>query len=80
MTSDNVDIQSRFINALRTQASHHKAEPRSVSTLTCPYVGHDGRVFQGVEQLLGHARTEHGEDFEGLASPQARAKLARDLK
>lgn len=80
MNPGNVDIQSRFINALRTQASHHKGESRSTNTLLCPYPGHQGRVFQGVTQLLDHARAEHSTEFSGLASPQARAKLFEDLR
>ncbi|UPX21243.1 uncharacterized protein EKO05_0011436 [Ascochyta rabiei] len=80
MSAGNIDVQSRFINALRTQASHHKAEPRSTNALSCPYFSHHGRIFQSPGQLLDHARTEHSTEFKGLASPQARAKLAHDLK
>ncbi|XPT03184.1 hypothetical protein M3J09_012285 [Ascochyta lentis] len=80
MSSGNIDIQSRFINALRTQPSHHKAEPRPPKAFLCPYCGHHGRVFRNAEQLLDHARTEHNTEFEGLASPQARAKLVQDAK
>jgi hypothetical protein len=80
MNPANIDIQSRFVNALRTQASHHKAETQPATVLACPYVGHSGRVFQGVAQLLDHARTEHRTEFEGLPTAEARAKLMEDIK
>lgn len=73
-----MDIQSRFVNALRTQAAK---EPRSAGTLPCPYLSQcQGRIFQDVGQLLGHARTDHKMDYDGLASPQARAKLIHAVK
>ncbi|KAF2629342.1 hypothetical protein BU25DRAFT_457015 [Macroventuria anomochaeta] len=80
MNPGNVDTQSHFINALWTQASHHKAEPRPTTALSCPYCDHQGRVFQSPEQLLDHARIEHDSEFKGLASPRAREKLVKALR
>jgi hypothetical protein len=73
MEPNNVDIQSRFVNALRTQASR-KASNRFIGPLPCPY-GHEGRIFQDVDQLLGHARTEHGAEIEGSSDERARNTL-----
>ncbi|KAF1357737.1 hypothetical protein EJ07DRAFT_127523 [Lizonia empirigonia] len=80
MSSGHVDSPSHYVHVLQTQPIHHKAEPRSASRLPCPYPGHEGRVFQGIEQLLNHARTDHDAEFKYLESPQARAKLAQDLE
>lgn len=73
MDSSNVDIQSRFVHALRTQATH-KASNRFVGPLPCPY-GHEGRIFQDIDQLLGHARAEHSAEIEELNDERARAAL-----
>lgn len=70
---DRLDIQSRFVNALRTQASN-KAESRLEGPLPCPY-GHNGRMFQTVDQLLDHARTEHSVEVQGLDDKQGRMKV-----
>lgn len=70
MTSPIVDIQSRFVNALRTQASS-KAESRTAGSLPCPY-GHPGRTFQSVEQLYSHAKVEHASEIDGLDETQAK--------
>lgn len=80
MNPASINIQSRFIDALRTQPSHHKGEPRSASALSCPYCSHRGRVFQNLDQLWDHARTEHNSEFNGLASPRARDKLDNDSR
>jgi hypothetical protein len=73
MSSPVIDIQSRFVNALRTQASH-KAEARAVGPLPCPY-GHHGRIFQSVEQLLDHAKAEHNTELRGLDDKQGLLKV-----
>lgn len=70
MTSPIVDIQSRFVNALRTQASS-KAESRTAGSLPCPY-GHPGRTFQSVEQLYNHAKVEHASEIDGLDETEAK--------
>lgn len=67
------DIQSRFVHALRTQASS-KAESRLGGPLPCPY-GHNGRMFQTVDQLLDHARTEHSVEVQDLDDRQGRMKV-----
>ncbi|KAF1927420.1 uncharacterized protein M421DRAFT_101824 [Didymella exigua CBS 183.55] len=68
-----VDIQSRFVNSLRTQASN-KTESRTVGSLPCPY-GHPGRTFQSVEQLYNHAKAEHAPEIEGLEEIQAKIEV-----
>jgi hypothetical protein len=73
----NVDIQSRFVNALRTQASS-KPPLRLGGLLTCPY-GHKGRIFQNFDQLLGHARAEHAAKIGELNDEQAKISLRDTL-
>jgi hypothetical protein len=73
MTSPVIDIQSRFVNALRTQASS-KTESRTVGSLPCPY-GHPGRTFQSVEQLYNHAKAEHASEIEALDEVQAKIEV-----
>lgn len=68
-----MDIQSRFIHALRTQGSH-KADRRSLGPWPCPY-GHNGRMFQNVDQLLAHAKAEHPSEVTGLDESQERTKV-----
>lgn len=70
MDLPHVDNQSRFGNALRSQASN-KAENRFSGPLPCPY-GHDGRIFQTTDQLLDHARTEHASEVQGLDDKEGR--------
>ena len=73
-----MDIQSRFVHALRTQAAK---EPRLAGALPCPYLNQcQGRIFHNIDQLLGHARIDHKTDFEGLAAPEAHAKLIDAIK
>lgn len=73
MAISRVDIQSRFVNALRTQASH-KAERSQAGSLPCPY-GHQGMTIQSVEQLLGHAKSEDTSELVDLEKSQARRKV-----
>ncbi|KAJ8111228.1 hypothetical protein OPT61_g6133 [Boeremia exigua] len=68
-----IDIQSRFVHALRTQASH-KPEQRISGPLPCPY-NHKGRIFQTIDQLLNHTRAEHASEVEGLDDKQAYLKV-----
>ncbi|CAO2651489.1 Nn.00g040590.m01.CDS01 [Neocucurbitaria sp. VM-36] len=65
-------VQSRFVHALRTQG---KAEYPLTSALPCPYPGHHGRIFQTVDQLFDHAKTEHHSEIANLEPRQARAQL-----
>jgi hypothetical protein len=66
-------IQSKFVNALRTQA---KTDYPLTGTLTCPYSsGCQGRIFQNLEQLYNHAKTDHSRQIEGLDPNQARDQL-----
>lgn len=69
-----VDIQSKFVNALRTQG---KAEYTLSGALPCPYPGHHGRIFQSVSQLYDHATDEHREEVENLEEVQAREMLKK---
>jgi hypothetical protein len=68
----NIDIQSKFINALRNQG---KAEYPLSGALPCPYPGHHGRMFQSVDQLYDHAQTEHAAQLASFKPGQAREKL-----
>jgi hypothetical protein len=65
-------VQSRFINALRTQG---KADPALTGgALQCPYPGHHGRMFQSLDQLFDHAKAEHASQLH-KEPRQARAQL-----
>jgi hypothetical protein len=72
MDTGNYHIQSKFANALRTQG---KAESSFSGALPCPYSGHDGRMFQTVDQLYGHAKAEHALQFASFPSGHARERL-----
>ncbi|KAF2715133.1 hypothetical protein K504DRAFT_367840 [Pleomassaria siparia CBS 279.74] len=72
MTS-NVDIQARFVNALRTQAK--TTDATSSDALPCPYCNHSGRIFQTTDQLFSHARTEHAAILKLMDPGQARVKV-----
>ncbi|KAF2107222.1 hypothetical protein BDV96DRAFT_654068 [Lophiotrema nucula] len=67
----NVDIQARFVNALRTQA---KTVEQS-DVLTCPYGDHQGRIFQTFDQLFQHAKVEHTAILQGLDESKARSHV-----
>jgi hypothetical protein len=69
-----VDIQSKFVNALRTQG---KAEYPISGALPCPYAGHHGRMFQSIAQLYDHATDEHREEVENLEPDQAKEMLKK---
>jgi hypothetical protein len=66
------DMQSRFINALRTQP---KMESPLDLSLPCPYPGHAGRMFLDIDQLYNHASYEHASDIASLEPSQAREEL-----
>ena len=72
-----MDIQSRFVHALRTQA-RHKAEPRLAGPLPCLY-GHSGRMFQDIDQLLNHLKAEHVSELTGLDEKEARLKVRQAI-
>ena len=72
MTS-NVDIHSRWVTALRTQAK--TADAPHTDALPCPYCGHSGRIFQSVDQLFSHTKVEHASLLEALDPESARALL-----
>jgi hypothetical protein len=61
-------VQTKFAQALKTQSPTVRAH-------TCPYPGHEGRVFPSAEQLHDHGRIDHRADFEGLSPRQAREKF-----
>ena len=72
MTSS-VDIQARFVNALRTQAKTADATPPNA--LPCPYCSHEGRIFQNLDQLFSHAKVEHTAVVQAMEPSQARAQV-----
>jgi hypothetical protein len=51
------DVQSRIANALRSQGK--EIDIPISEALPCPYPGHLGRMFQGVEQLYEHHITDY---------------------
>lgn len=67
------DFQSRYINALRTQAK--AAEAPANAALPCPYPQCSGRIFITVDQLFGHAKDQHRDEILGLEPREARAHL-----
>jgi hypothetical protein len=75
MTS-NVDIQARFVNALRTQAK--TADGPHSESLPCPFCTHQGRIFQNLDQLLSHAQVEHAAVLQAMEPSQARAQLREE--
>jgi hypothetical protein len=72
MTS-NVDIHSRWVTALRTQAKTADAPPPDA--LSCPYCDHSGRIFQTTDQLFSHAKVEHASLVEAFDPKTARAQV-----
>jgi hypothetical protein len=72
MDTGTVDIQSKFVQALRTQG---KAEYPLSGALPCPYPGHHGRMFQSVDQLHDHAKAEHASEVAKFKPGQARERL-----
>lgn len=67
METEYHDVLSRFVHVLYKQ-------PRSLPTLPCP-LGHHGRMFQSVDQLYDHAKTEHASHIANLKPSQAKEKL-----
>jgi hypothetical protein len=67
------DIQSQFVNALRTPASS-KPQYRVAGPLPCPY-GHQGRIFQSIEQLMDHTKVEHPSELTGLGEEEAKRRI-----
>lgn len=66
------DTEFRYVNVLRNQGN----KPEALSgALPCPFPGHQGRIFQHINQLVDHAKTEHSSEIEGLEPRQARAFL-----
>jgi hypothetical protein len=74
MTTGPVDIQSKFVNALRTQG---KAEFPISGALPCPYPGHHGRMFQNIEQLYDHATDEHSKEIKNIEPEQVKETLKK---
>ncbi|KAF2126052.1 hypothetical protein P153DRAFT_433857 [Dothidotthia symphoricarpi CBS 119687] len=72
MQPEYVDIQSRWVNALRTQS---KSEHPPTGALPCPFDGHDGRIFLNIDQLFDHVRADHASEVKDLEPSQARAYL-----
>ncbi|KAF2791200.1 hypothetical protein K505DRAFT_249485 [Melanomma pulvis-pyrius CBS 109.77] len=74
--ASNVDLQARWVNALRTQAKTAEATPPG--TLPCPYCSHQGRIFQNLDQLFDHATVEHASILHPMETGQARARVRSD--
>jgi hypothetical protein len=70
MTSGHVDLEARYVEALRTQPKTADA-PRS-SALPCPYCTHQGRMFQTPSQVYNHVELEHAADLQALRLEPAR--------
>ncbi|KAF1938283.1 hypothetical protein EJ02DRAFT_410659 [Clathrospora elynae] len=66
-------VQSRFVQALRTQK--RQAEYPLTGALQCPFPGHSGRIFQSDDQLYDHAKFDHGSELAGLHPREARAMV-----
>ena len=62
------DVQSRFVNTLRTQ---DKTDPRSAGFLPCPYC-QNGTTFQTMQLLWAHAQAEHASMIMNMAPNEAR--------
>jgi hypothetical protein len=71
MTS-NVDVHSRWVTALRTQAK--TAESPSAEALPCPYCS-GTRIFQSTNQLYDHTKLEHASILQAMDPAQARARV-----
>lgn len=69
----NVDIHSRYVAALRTQAK--TAEAATTDAWPCPYCSHHGRIFQTADQLFSHATVEHAPVVQAMDPAQARAQV-----
>jgi len=75
MNPNTADVHSRWVQALKTQ----RPDDPSHSVLGCPY-GHSGRIFQNLDQLYDHTRTEHAKEIEGLRPSQARDQIRELVK
>lgn len=71
MTTAGADVHSKYVQALRTQ----NADPLLPNALPCPFVGHEGRIFQTLGQLCDHAKTEHAQEVQDLRPNQVREKM-----
>jgi hypothetical protein len=68
-------FRSKFVYALRTQVgTQGNTEWPLNDALPCPY-GHHGRMFQNLDQLYDHAKTEHESQFSGFKPSQIREQL-----
>jgi hypothetical protein len=72
MTSGNVDLEARYVEALRTQPK--SADAPLSDALPCPYCSHQGRIFQTVDQLFAHAKVDHAAVLQALQLDPARAR------
>ncbi|CAI6334507.1 unnamed protein product [Periconia digitata] len=70
--STHVDHPSRYVTALLTQAKTAEAIPSDA--LPCPYC-HHGRIFQSIDQLFAHAKSDHAPRLTSLDPQHARAHL-----
>ncbi|KAL5434023.1 hypothetical protein PMIN06_011513 [Paraphaeosphaeria minitans] len=72
MTS-NVDSNSRWVTALRTQPKTVDALPQDA--LSCPYCENNGRIFQTLDQLYSHAKVEHASLLDTMDPETARTQV-----
>ncbi|KAF2015220.1 hypothetical protein BU24DRAFT_173756 [Aaosphaeria arxii CBS 175.79] len=72
----NVDVHSRWVNALRTQAKTTETFPSE--PLPCPYCNHPGRIFQSADQVFDHAKADHASLLQAMDPNQARARVVKD--
>jgi hypothetical protein len=72
MVSGKVDYQSKFVIALQTQAS---VEYPLSAALPCPFCEGHAHMFQSVDILYDHAKTEHASQMATFEPGQAREKL-----
>ncbi|KAK7178406.1 hypothetical protein PSPO01_15552, partial [Paraphaeosphaeria sporulosa] len=72
MTS-NLDLYSRWVTALRTQAK--TVDALRPDALSCPYCEHSGRIFQAVDQLYSHAKVEHASLLDTMDPETAHAQV-----
>jgi hypothetical protein len=70
MSSGNVDLHARYINALRTQAKTVDIPPSGA--LPCPFCAHQGKIFLGTDQLFSHVKVEHVTLLQDIDSARAR--------
>jgi hypothetical protein len=67
-----INMRLKYVKALETQSG---TEVLSPGALPCPYAGHNVRMFQSVDELYDHAKTEHALQLASFEPWQARERL-----